>query len=75
MNPRELKALETATQAAPPLPANRHEDCQACRRKLLLEADPVLDRLPAYRGDAEADRLLRILDSLDSNDSNGRGQG
>ena len=74
MNPRELKALETATQAAPPLPANRHEDCEACRRKLLLEADPVLDRLPAYRGDAEADRLIRILDSLDSNDSNGRGK-
>ena len=71
MNPRELKALETATQAAPPLPANRHEDCEACRRKLNIEADPILDRLPAYRGEGEADRLLSILDSLETE----RGQG
>jgi hypothetical protein len=65
VNTNELKALETATQAAPPLPASRHEDCEACRRKLLLEADPILDRLPAYRGEKEADRLIAILDEID----------
>lgn len=75
MNARELTALEVATQSAPPLPASRREDCVACIRKLKSESDPILDRLPAYRGEGEADRLLAILDSLDSNDSNGRGEG
>jgi hypothetical protein len=62
-------SLEIALSATPPLPANRHEDCQACRRKLNIEADPILDRLPAYRGEKECDRLNAILDEID------RGQG
>ena len=59
--------------AVPPLvPATRAESCQDCRRRLNLEADPILDRMPAYRGEGESNRLLRILDSLESNE---RGQG
>jgi hypothetical protein len=74
MNPRELKALETATQAAPPLPASRHEDCEACRRKLLLEAEDLElteMRLQAdlcgpsrMRKSSEVSKVLDILDSL-----------
>ena len=59
--------LRIALATSQPIPANHLEDCLACRRRL-IEADPIIDRLPAYRGEGESDRLLRILDSLNSNE-------
>jgi hypothetical protein len=54
-----------------PLPNSLAEEVALAERKL---ADPILDRLPAYRGEGEVDRLLSVLDSLESGKRGGGGR-
>lgn len=56
--------LAVALTAVKPIPANAAEDCQACRRALLIEADQHLAPT-ARRSDREIARVLSILDEIE----------
>ena len=62
---RTLTPLETALRpGARPWPNCLRDNVAEMERPYQQHADPVLDRLPAYKSGREANRLLAILDEL-----------
>lgn len=67
-NPAETKRLLTEHSLRRALAAENRKVPQAADEIDHAAADPVLDRLPAYRSGRDGDRLTSILDSLERRD-------